>query len=156
MAKTHTIAVIAGDGIGREVVPEGMRVLEGAARRHGFELAWKEFDWSCENYLSTGRMMPQDGLEQLRAFDAVFLGAVGHPRVPDHVSLWGLLLPIRRGFRQYVNLHHFRLLPQLESPIKNPGQTDFCVVRENNEGEYCNIGGRLFENTDEELAVQES
>src|SRR5579872_4585994 len=135
MAKTYRIAVIAGDGIGREVVPEGMRVLEAAARRHNFELAWKEFDWSCETYLNSRRMMPEDGLQQLRPFDAVFLGAVGHPRVPDHVSLWGLLIPIRRGFRQYVNLRPVRLLPGIESPLKNPAQIDFCVVRENNEGE---------------------
>jgi tartrate dehydrogenase/decarboxylase/D-malate dehydrogenase len=156
MAKTYRIAVIAGDGIGREVVPEGVRVLQAAARRHKFELAWKEFDWSCESYLKSGRMMPEDGLQQLHAFDAIFLGAVGHPRVPDHVSLWGLLIPIRRGFRQYVNLRPVRLLPGIETPLKNPGQIDFCVVRENNEGEYSNIGGRLFENTDAELAVQES
>jgi len=156
MPKTYKIAVVAGDGIGHEVVPEGVRVLEAAARRHNFQLSWKDFDWSCNSYLKTGRMMPPDGLEQLRAFDAVFLGAVGHPRVPDHVSLWGLLIPIRRGFRQYVNLRPVRLLPGIESPLKNPGQIDFCVVRENNEGEYSNIGGRLFENTDAELAVQES
>jgi len=156
MPKTYKIAVVAGDGIGHEVVPEGIRVLEAAARRHNFQLSWKDFDWSCNSYLKTGRMMPPDGLEQLRAFDAVFLGAVGHPRVPDHVSLWGLLIPIRRGFRQYVNLRPVRLLPGIESPLKNPGQIDFCVVRENNEGEYSNIGGRLFENTDAELAVQES
>lgn len=156
MGKTYKIAVIAGDGIGHEVVPEGMRVLEASARRHNFALAWKEFDWSCDTYLKTGRMMPEDGLEQLRVFDGVFLGAVGHPRVADHVSLWGLLIPIRRGFRQYVNLRPVRLLPGIETPLKNPGQIDFCVVRENNEGEYSNIGGRLFENTDAELAVQES
>jgi tartrate dehydrogenase/decarboxylase / D-malate dehydrogenase len=156
MNKTYRVAVIAGDGIGREVVPEGMRVLEAAARRHNFGFAWQEFGWSCETYLKTGRMMPEDGLQQLRAFDAVFLGAVGHPRVPDHVSLWGLLIPIRRGFRQYVNLRPVRLLPGIETPLKNPGQIDFCVVRENNEGEYSNIGGRLFENTDAELVVQES
>lgn len=156
MGKTYKVAVIAGDGIGHEVVPEGIRVLEAAARRHNFALAWKEFDWSCDTYLKTGRMMPADGLDQLRAFDAVFLGAVGHPRVADHVSLWGLLIPIRRGFRQYVNLRPVRLLPGIETPLKNPGQIDFCVVRENNEGEYSNIGGRLFENTDAELAVQES
>jgi len=156
MSKSYKVAVIAGDGIGREVVPEGMRVLEAAARRHNFEFAWKEFGWSCETYLKAGRMMPKDGLQQLRAFDAVFLGAVGHPQVPDHVSLWGLLIPIRRGFRQYVNLRPVRLLPGIETPLKNPGQIDFCVVRENNEGEYSNIGGRLFENTDAELVVQES
>ena len=156
--KKYKIAVIPGDGIGREVVPEGIRVLEAAGRRYGIDFAWTYFDWSCETYLKTGRMMPVDGLEQLRNFDSIFLGAVGHPKVQDHVSLWGLLIPIRRGFQQYVNLRPVRLLHGIESPLKNwgPGQIDFCVVRENNEGEYSNIGGRLFENTDAELAVQES
>jgi tartrate dehydrogenase/decarboxylase/D-malate dehydrogenase len=154
--RSYQIAVIAGDGIGHEVVPEGMRVLEAAARRHEFQISWSEFGWSCETYLKTGRMMPEDGLEQLRRFQAIFLGAVGHPKVADHVSLWGLLIPIRRGFQQYVNLRPVRLLPGIETPLKNPGQIDFCVVRENNEGEYSNIGGRLFENTDFELAVQEA
>ncbi len=110
-AKTYKIASIPGDGIGREVLPEGIRVAEAAARRFGFSLQWKEFDWSCEVYLHTGRMMPEDGLEQLRPFDAIFLGAVGHPKVPDHVSLWGLLIPIRRGFQQYANIRPVRLLP---------------------------------------------
>ncbi|MDA1307823.1 MAG: isocitrate/isopropylmalate family dehydrogenase, partial [Acidobacteria bacterium] len=98
----HRIAVIPGDGIGKEVVPEGMRVLEAAGRRFGFEFEWTEFDWSCEVYTKTGRMMPEDGLDQLRRFESVYLGAVGFPGVPDHVSLWGLLIPIRRGFRQYI------------------------------------------------------
>ena len=154
-AKTYKIASIPGDGIGREVVPEGIRVAEAAARRFGFSLQWKEFDWSCEVYLQTGRMMPEDGLEQLRPFDAIFLGAVGHPKVPDHVSLWGLLIPIRRGFQQYANIRPVRLLPGIEPAVRNfpPGQIDFCVVRENNEGEYSNIGGRLFEGTEEEFAA---
>jgi len=156
--KKYKIAVIPGDGIGREVVPEGIRVLEAAGRRYGIDFSWTHFDWSCETYLSTSRMMPVDGLEQLRSFDGILLGAVGHPKVQDHVSLWGLLIPIRRGFQQYVNLRPVRLLHGIESPLKNwePGQIDFCVVRENNEGEYSNIGGRLFENTDAELAVHES
>src|SRR5574340_666308 len=110
MAKRYRVAVIAGDGIGREVVPQGIVVLEAAARRYGFALQWQEFGWSCETYSRTGRMMPEDGLDQLRPFDAVFLGAVGYPGVPDHVSLWGLLIPIRRGFHQYVNLRPVRLL----------------------------------------------
>ncbi len=117
----HRIAVIPGDGIGNEVVPEGMRVLEAAARRFGFELEWKEFDWSCEVYAKTGRMMPEDGLEQLRAFEAIFLGAVGFPGVPDHVSLWGLLIPIRRGFHQYINLRPVRLLKGVRSPLAGRG-----------------------------------
>ena len=156
--KTFKVAVIAGDGIGREVVPEGMRVLDAAGERFGFRFAWREFDWSCEIYAKTGRMMPADGLAQLRPFDAIFLGAVGHRSVPDHVSLWGLLIPIRRGFRQYVNLRPVRLLRGIESPLKNwqPGQIDFTIVRENNEGEYSNIGGRLYEGTPDEMAVQQT
>src|SRR5499425_2382257 len=152
------IAVIPGDGIGKEVVPEGMRVLDAAAKRFGFHFTWQCFDWSCETYIRTGRMMPADGLDQLGPFNAIFLGAVGHPDVPDHVSLWGLLIPIRRHFRQYINLRPVRLFEGIETPLKNwkPGQIDFCIVRENNEGEYSNIGGRLYEGTDEEMAVQQT
>jgi tartrate dehydrogenase/decarboxylase/D-malate dehydrogenase len=156
--KTFHIAVIAGDGIGKEVVPEGIRVLEAAGQRFGFRLRWQAFDWSCETYVQTGKMMPEDGLQQLRPFDAIFLGAVGHPSVPDHVSLWGLLIPIRRTFRQYVNLRPVRLFDGIESPLKKwkPGQIDFTIVRENNEGEYSNIGGRLYEGTEDEMAVQQT
>jgi tartrate dehydrogenase/decarboxylase/D-malate dehydrogenase len=155
---TFNIAVIAGDGIGKEVVPEGQLVLEAAGERFGFRCNWRSFDWSCETYIKTGKMMPADGIQQLRPFDAIFLGAVGHPSVPDHVSLWGLLIPIRRSFRQYVNLRPVRLFAGIESPLKNwsPGQIDFCIVRENNEGEYSNIGGRLYEGTEEEMAVQQT
>jgi len=154
----HRIAVIPGDGIGKEVVPEGQRVLEAAARRFGFELAWTEFDWSCERFAKTGRMMPEDGLEQLAACDAIFLGAVGAPGVPDHVSLWGLLIPIRRTFRQYVNLRPVRLLRGVRSPLadRSPAEIDMVIVRENNEGEYSEIGGRLYKGTDDELAVQQA
>src|ERR1700741_1613077 len=156
--KTFNIAAIAGDGIGKEVVPEGIRVLEAAGQRFGFRLQFQAFDWSCETYVQTGKMMPDDGLRQLRPFDAIFLGAVGHPNVPDHVSLWGLLIPIRRTFRQYVNLRPVRLFEGIESPLKKwkPGQIDFTIVRENNEGEYSNIGGRLYEGTDDEMAVQQT
>jgi tartrate dehydrogenase/decarboxylase / D-malate dehydrogenase len=156
--KTFNIAVIAGDGIGKEVVPEGIRVLEAAGQRFGFRFQCHAFDWSCETYVQTGKMMPDDGLRQLRPFDAIFLGAVGHPSVPDHVSLWGLLIPIRRAFRQYVNLRPVRLFEGIESPLKKwkPGQIDFTIVRENNEGEYSNIGGRLYEGTDDEIAVQQT
>jgi tartrate dehydrogenase/decarboxylase/D-malate dehydrogenase len=152
----HRIAVIPGDGIGKEVVPEGMRVLEAAGRRFGFELAWTPFDWSCERYARTGRMMPEDGLEVLRPFDAIFLGAVGYPGVPDHVSLWGLLIPIRRSFRQYINLRPVRLLRGVRSPLggRGPADIDMLIVRENNEGEYSEIGGRLYRGTPEEAAVQ--
>jgi tartrate dehydrogenase/decarboxylase/D-malate dehydrogenase len=154
----HRIAVIPGDGIGNEVVPEGQRVLEAAARRFGFELAWSEFDWSCERFKKTGRMMPEDGLDQLRACDAIFLGAVGAPGVPDHVSLWGLLIPIRRTFRQYVNLRPVRLLRGVRSPLadRSPAEIDMIIVRENNEGEYSEIGGRLYKGTDDELAIQQA
>jgi tartrate dehydrogenase/decarboxylase/D-malate dehydrogenase len=154
----HRIAVIPGDGIGKEVLPEGMRVLEAAGRRFGFEPEWTLFDWSCERYATTGRMMPENGLEQLRAFEAIYLGAVGSPGVPDHVSLWGLLIPIRRGFRQYVNLRPVRLLRGVRSPLRDrgPADIDMLIVRENNEGEYSEIGGRLYKNTVEELAVQQA
>ncbi|MEQ1473272.1 MAG: isocitrate/isopropylmalate family dehydrogenase, partial [Candidatus Acidiferrum sp.] len=148
------IAVIAGDGIGKEVVPEGIRVLEAAGQRFDFNFTWREFDWSCEKYLHSGIMMPADGLQELAKSDAIFLGAVGDPRVPDHVSLWGLLIPIRRGFQQYVNLRPVRLFAGIDSPLKNwkPGEIDFRIVRENNEGEYSNIGGRLYEGTPHEMA----
>jgi tartrate dehydrogenase/decarboxylase / D-malate dehydrogenase len=153
---SYRIAVIAGDGIGREVVPAGQEVLEAAARRSGFSLEWQHFDWSCDRYLRTGSMMPRDGLDQLRSFDAIFLGAVGFPGVPDHVSLWGLLLPIRRGFQQYVNLRPVRLISGLESPLRDrePGSIDLCVVRENTEGEYSEIGARTASGTSEEMVTQ--
>ena len=153
---THRIAVIPGDGIGKEVVPEGMRVLDAAGRRFGFDFEWTTFDWSCERYARTGRMMPEDGLDQLRPFDAIFLGAVGFPGVPDHVSLWGLLIPIRRGFQQYINLRPVRLLPGARSPLsgRTPADIDMIIVRENNEGEYSNMGGRLYTETPEEIVTQ--
>jgi tartrate dehydrogenase/decarboxylase / D-malate dehydrogenase len=156
--KTFQIAVIAGDGIGREVVREAIRVLDAAGRRFGFRLEWHNFDWSCETYLKTGKMMPADGPDQLRPFDAIFLGAVGRPDVPDHVSLWGLLIPIRRGFRQYINLRPLRLFEGIETPLKHwkPGEIDIAIVRENNEGEYSKIGGRLYEGTEEEIVIQET
>jgi tartrate dehydrogenase/decarboxylase / D-malate dehydrogenase len=158
VAKTYEIAVIAGDGIGKEVVPEGIRVLEAAGRRHGFGWRWREYDWSCERFAKTGAMMPKDGLDQLRTSDGIFLGAVGYPGVADHVSLWGLLIPIRRGFRQYVNLRPVRLLAGIRSPLcdREPGDIDFYVVRENNEGEYSEIGGRLYAGTPMEMAMQQT
>jgi tartrate dehydrogenase/decarboxylase / D-malate dehydrogenase len=140
----YSIAVIAGDGIGKEVMPEGMRVLDTVAGQSGFGIDWKVFDWSCETYHATGTMMPNDGIDQLSQHDAVYLGAVGFPGVPDHISLWGLLIPIRREFEQYVNLRPVRLLPGVRSPLvgMEPGDIDFWVVRENSEGEYSQIGGR--------------
>lgn len=156
--RSYKIAVIPGDGIGREVVPAAIRVLDAAARRFAFTLSYREFDWSCQTYLRTGRMMPADGLEQLRPYDAIFLGAVGHPDVPDHVSLWGLLIPIRRSFQQYVNLRPVKLFDGIDSPLSGarPGDIDMVIVRENNEGEYSEIGGRLYEGTDDELVCQQT
>ena len=119
---THRIAVIAGDGIGQEVVPEGQRVLEAAARKFGFALVWDEKDWSCAYHAKHGRMMPEDGLASIRHHDAIFLGAVGFPGVPDHVSLWGLLIPIRRKFEQYVNLRPVRLMAGVPTPLANRRQ----------------------------------
>jgi tartrate dehydrogenase/decarboxylase/D-malate dehydrogenase len=133
-------------------------VLGAAADKFGFKLDWHFFDWSCQCYERTGMMMPADGIEQLNPFDGIFLGAVGQPGVPDHISLWGLLIPIRRSFHQYVNLRPVQLFAGIETPLKNrkPGDIDFCVVRENNEGEYSNIGGRLYEGTEDEIAVQQA
>jgi tartrate dehydrogenase/decarboxylase/D-malate dehydrogenase len=154
----YNIALIPGDGIGREVIPEGVKALETLAKRYDFDLAFTEFPFSCSYYLEHGEMMPEDGLEQLSPFEAILLGAVGDPAVADHVSLWGLLLPIRRRFDQYVNLRPVRLLKGISSPLANrgPEDIDFLVVRENTEGEYSNTGGRLFENSERECVVQES
>jgi tartrate dehydrogenase/decarboxylase/D-malate dehydrogenase len=155
--KNYRIATIPGDGIGQEVVPPGMLVLDAAAKKHGFNLTWDHFPWSCAYYRETGRMMPTDGLAQIRHHDAIYLGAVGFPGVPDHVSLWGLLIPIRREFRQYANVRPVRLMPGIESPLRNrhPGDIDFYVIRENNEGEYTEIGGRLYTGSDDEIAMQQ-
>jgi tartrate dehydrogenase/decarboxylase / D-malate dehydrogenase len=155
----YKIAVIAGDGIGKEVMPEGIRVVEAAATKFGLSFQWDEKDWSCDYYLKHGRMMPEDGLEQIKGHNAVFLGAVGLPSVvPDHISLWGLLIKIRREFQQYANIRPVRLMPGIDSPLKNreAGSIDFIVVRENNEGEYTSLGGRAFEGTEHEFVVQES
>lgn len=154
----YRIATIPGDGIGKEVVPEGVRVLEAAGAKFGIEFQWDWFPWSCEYYAQTGAMMPADALEQIRRHDAIYLGAVGFPGVPDHVSLWGLLIPIRRGFQQYVNLRPVKLMPGMKSPLagRGPDDIDFYVVRENNEGEYSSIGGRIYEGTEHEIVVQQS
>ena len=158
MASTLNIALIPGDGIGREVMPEGVRVLEAAGARHGLRFRWQEFDWSCERYLQTGAMMPEDGIEQLRAFDAIYLGAVGFPTVADHISLWGLLIPIRREFDQYINLRPVRLFEGVPCPLagKQAGDIDFYVVRENVEGEYSAIGGIQYEGTENEIVIQQN
>ena len=152
------IAVIPGDGIGKEVIPEGIDALEAAGSKQGVKFEWTEFDWSCETYHKTGRMMPEDGIEQLRHFDAIYLGAVGFPGVPDHISLWGLLIPIRRAFDQYVNLRPVRLFEGVPCPLagKKPGEIDFYVVRENVEGEYSSVGGIQYEGTEHEIVSQVS
>jgi tartrate dehydrogenase/decarboxylase / D-malate dehydrogenase len=150
------IAVIPGDGIGPEVITSARAVLDAVASRHSISLSYTEFDWSCQRYEQEGAMMPDDGIETLRGFDAIFLGAVGWPGVPDHVSLWGLLIPIRRAFRQYVNLRPIRVYDGVESPLRSPGEVDFVVVRENVEGEYSEIGGRMNRGFPDEMAVQES
>src|SRR6201997_3886856 len=148
MASTHRIAVIAGDGIGREVVPEGLRVLDAASRRFELRLQLDHFDFaSCDYYQKHGSMMPSDWRNRIGGHEAIFFGAVGWPAiVPDHVSLWGSLLKFRREFDQYVNLRPVRLLPGVPCPLANrkPGDIDFWVVRENTEGEYSAIGGRIF------------
>ena len=155
----HKIAVIPGDGIGTEVVPEGLRVLDAAASKFNIQLEWNHFDWSCDYYLKHGSMMPPDWKQQIQGHDAIFFGAVGWPaRVPDHVSLWGLLIRLRREFDQYVNLRPVRLFRGVPSPLANraPGDIDFCVVRENSEGEYSSLGGRTFVGTEREVVVQDS
>jgi tartrate dehydrogenase/decarboxylase/D-malate dehydrogenase len=157
--KRHRIAVIPGDGIGKEVMPEGMRVLEAAARRFGVDFDWEELPWSCDYYARHGRMMPEDWFEKLRGHDAIYFGAVGWPAtVPDHISLWGSLIQWRRGFDQYVNLRPCRLMPGVPCPLANrrPGDIDFVVVRENTEGEYSSVGGRMFEGTEREMVFQET
>jgi tartrate dehydrogenase/decarboxylase/D-malate dehydrogenase len=158
MNKPFKIAVIPGDGIGNEVVPAAIEVLDKLNHRFGIEMEWTWFDWSCEYYQKYGQMMPEDGIEQLSSFDAVFLGAVGFPGVPDHVSLWGLLIPIRRAFQQYANVRPIKLLKGIESPLKgrDTNDIDFVVVRENNEGEYSEIGGRLYEGSENEMVLQQS
>jgi len=152
----YTIALIPGDGIGLEVAPEGVRVLDTAADRFGFRIRWNELDWGCDRYLRTGRFMPEDGLESIQDHDAIFLGAVGFPGVPDHVSLWGLLIPLRRVMQQWVNLRPVRLMPGVPSPLRDrgPEDIDFVVVRENSEGEYSEQGGRFDEGTDQERVEQ--
>jgi len=156
--KNYKIAVIEGDGIGKEVVAEGIRVLEAAGRRFDLSFSWQHFDWSCERYTKTGRMMPEDGIDQLRPFDAIYLGAIGYPGVPDHISLWGLLIPIRRQFQQYVCLRPARLLEGITSPLsgRKAGDIDFVIVRENNEGEYSEVGGRVNRGTELDMAIQQS
>ncbi len=158
MARTHRIAVVPGDGIGKETVPEALKVLDAASRRFGFSLEYAHYDWSCDTYKKTGAMMPPDGMKFLAQSNSILLGAVGWPDVPDHVSLWGLLIPIRRGFDQYVNLRPCKLMPGVRTPLadRTEADIDFFVVRENTEGEYSSVGGRMFEGTDREFVSQQS
>ncbi len=152
------IAVVPGDGIGTEVTASTRAVLDAAAAKYGLDLAYDEFDWSCQRYAESGSMMPPDAIDVLRAYDAILLGAVGWPGVPDHVSLWGLLIPIRRAFRQYANVRPVKVMEGVTSPLRGaePGGVDLVVVRENVEGEYSEIGGRLNRGFPDEMAVQES
>ena len=157
--KTHKIAVIAGDGIGKEVMPEGVRALDTAARKFGIGLAFDQFDWSSDNYDKHGWWMPPDWKDKVGGHDCIFFGATGWPaKVLDHVSLWDSLIKFRREFDQYVNLRPVRLMPGVKCPLagRNVGDIDYYVVRENTEGEYSSMGGRLFEGTERELAQQVS
>lgn len=160
MSRPWRIAVVPGDGIGKEVVPEGLRVLDVAARRFNLQLEYEHFDFACvDHFLEHGTMLPPDWFEVLKGFDAIFFGAVGWPElVPDHVSLWGSLIQFRRGFDQYVNVRPCRSMPGVPIPLagRAPGEIDLVIVRENTEGEYSAIGGRMFEGTDRELVVQQT
>jgi tartrate dehydrogenase/decarboxylase/D-malate dehydrogenase len=155
-ARHYEIAVIAGDGIGTEVTPAALEVARVAASRHGFTIAATDHPWGCEYYLAEGRMMPADGLDQLRGADAIFLGAIGAPAVPDHVSVWELILPIRQRFEQFVNLRPMRLLAGVPGPLRDraPADIDWVCVRENSEGEYAGVGGRVHRGTPHEVAEQ--
>jgi tartrate dehydrogenase/decarboxylase / D-malate dehydrogenase len=157
--RNYSIALIPGDGIGVDVIREGKKVLDTLCELDGeISLQYELFDWSCEYYLKHGKMMPDNGLELLKDFDSIYLGAVGYPGVPDHISLWGLLLPIRRQFQQYINIRPVKLLRGIQSPLANRGveDLDFMVVRENNEGEYSSIGGRMYEGTEMDMSIQNS
>jgi tartrate dehydrogenase/decarboxylase/D-malate dehydrogenase len=159
MMTAHRIAVIPGDGIGREVIPEGIRVLEAVGARHGLRLDWAEFPWSCDWYREYGRMCPEDAPQILRKFDAVFFGAVGNPAiVPDHVSAWGLLINFRRWFDLYVNLRPVRMFEGMPARLAGcrPGDIDYLVIRENTEGEYGSVGGRMYEGTEREFVTQQA
>ena len=155
---TFTIAVIAGDGVGPEVIPQGKRVLEQIGRKHHVNFAFQDFDWGADHYFRWGRMMPAGAIDLLQPCDAIYLGAVGHPQVPDHTTLNGLLLPIRRSFDQFANVRPAYLYPGVSSPLarRQGGEIDFVVVRENTEGEYAQVGGFVYQHQPEEIAVQTS
>jgi tartrate dehydrogenase/decarboxylase/D-malate dehydrogenase len=154
--RPHRIAVIAGDGIGQEVMPAGIAAVDAVAEVHGLALEWHELGWGSDHYRAHGRMMPVDGIERLAEYDAVFLGAVGVPDIPDVETLWGLLIPIRRAFEQYINLRPVRTLPGIPSNVRSGHPIDLMIVRENNEGEYSEVGGRIYRGLPEEAAIQEN
>jgi tartrate dehydrogenase/decarboxylase/D-malate dehydrogenase len=156
--KTFTIGVIAGDGVGTEVVPQSKRVLERIAKKHDVTFAFQDFDWGAEHFFRWGRMMPAGAIDLLQPCDAILLGAVGHPQIPDHTTLNGLLLPIRRAFDQYANVRPAYLYPGVQSPLagRKGGDIDFVVVRENTEGEYTQVGGFVYQHQPEEVAIQTS
>src|SRR6056300_73187 len=158
--KEYNIASIPGDGIGKEVVPEGLKVLKEAAQKHQFKINFTEYDFaSCDYYKKHGKMLPDDWKDKLGKHDAIFFGAVGMPdQVPDHISLWGSLLQFRRQFDQYINLRPVKLFPGIDPPLANkkPGDIDMLIVRENTEGEYSSVGGRMYKDTDREIAIQET
>jgi tartrate dehydrogenase/decarboxylase/D-malate dehydrogenase len=156
--KTFTIGVIAGDGVGQEVIPQAKRVLESVAQKHKVTFAFQDFDWGADHYFRWGRMMPAGAIDLLQPCDAILLGAVGHPQIPDHTTLNGLLLPIRRAFDQYANVRPAYLYPGVQSPLAKPkgGEIDFVVVRENTEGEYAQVGGFVYQHQPEEVAIQTS
>lgn len=156
-ADSYSIATLPGDGIGKEVMPEAMEIVDLVAQHQGFSVEWAQYPWSCEYYHEHGEMMPANGIDLLREHDAIFLGAVGDPSLPDHISLWGLLIPIRRAFEQYINLRPAQLFPGVQSPLRDTSRgIDILVVRENSEGEYSEVGGRVFAGTPNEMAVQEA
>ena len=158
--KNYKIATIAGDGIGKEVMPEGIKVLKETAKKHQFNIQFDEFDFaSCDYYEKNGKMLPDDWKEKITDHDAIYFGAVGDPsKVPDHISLWGSLLKFRREFDQYINLRPVKLFNGVPCPLanKNPGDIDMLIVRENTEGEYSSVGGKMFQGTDREIAIQET
>ncbi|HUZ01755.1 MAG TPA: isocitrate/isopropylmalate family dehydrogenase, partial [Thermomicrobiaceae bacterium] len=154
--ESYRIAVIAGDGIGKEVIPAGQRVLEAAVAGSA-RLEWGELPWGSDFYRQTGAMMPPDGIETLKGYDAIYLGAVGDPpRIPDHVTLWGLMMPLRKSLDMYVNVRPIKLLPGVTGPLrdKGPAEIDMLFVRENTEGEYAGVGGRVHVGTPHEVAIQ--
>ena len=153
-ARTYRIAAIPGDGVGQEVLPAAVEIIDQLGDAYGFGVRWDQYDWNCARYQQTGTLLPDDGLDRLAEADAIFLGAVGFPGVPDHVSLWGLLIPIRQHFRQYVNSRPIRSFPGVTGPLRGAPEFDVLLVRENNEGEYTRVGGRVYPGTDDEVVVQ--